>query len=113
MKLILQRLGYTNVDIVDAFDKISFAEGEIISLPFSGEHADLNIHSKQTIFVTIKGRKFFFLLHSDAIDLGLYKLVTEIVGKPDATFIGMECFGAPLSWLYGPLLTKPVNRRNG
>lgn len=112
MKLILQRLGYANVDVVDAFDKISFAEGEIISLPFSGEHADLNIHSKQTIFVTIKGRKFFFLVDSDAIDPGLYKLVTEIVGKPDATFIGMECFGAPLSWLYGPLLTKPVNRRN-
>ena len=27
-------------------------------------------------------------------------------------FIGMECFGAPLTWLYGPLLTKPISRRN-
>jgi hypothetical protein len=23
----------------------------------------------------------------------------------------MECDGAPLSWLYGPLLTKPVDRK--
>lgn len=112
MKLILQRLGYANIDVVDAFDAIRFDEGEIISLPFSGEHADLNIHSKQTIFINIKGRRFFFLVDSDAIDPGLYKLVTEIVGKPDASFIGMECFGAPLTWLYGPLLTKPVSRRN-
>jgi hypothetical protein len=27
-------------------------------------------------------------------------------------FFGMECHGAPLSWLYGPLLTRPINRRN-
>lgn len=112
MKLILQRLGYTNIDVVDAFDAISFDEGEIISLPFSGEHADLNIHSKQTIFINIKGKRFFFLVDSDAIDPGLYKAVIEIVGRPDAMFIGMECFGAPLSWLYGPLMTKPITRRN-
>jgi L-ascorbate metabolism protein UlaG (beta-lactamase superfamily) len=112
MKLILQRLGYNNIDVVDAFDTIKFDEGEIVSLPFSGEHADLNIHSKQTILVNLKGRRFFFLVDSDAIDPALYKAVTEIVGKPDAMFIGMECFGAPLSWLYGPLMTKAVNRRN-
>ena len=112
MKLILHRLGYTHVDVVDAFDSVKFDEGEIVSLPFSGEHCDLNIHSKQTTFLNIKDRRFFFLVDSDAIDPGLYSLVTTIVGKPDAMFIGMECFGAPLTWLYGPLLTKPISRRN-
>jgi L-ascorbate metabolism protein UlaG (beta-lactamase superfamily) len=112
MKLILRRLGYTDIDVVDAFDVIKFDEGEIISLPFSGEHSDLSIHSKQTIFVEMRGRRFFFLVDSDAIDPGLYKLVTSIVGKPDALFVGMECFGAPLTWLYGPLMTQSINRRN-
>ena len=112
MKLILERLGFTDIEVVDAFDSIAFNEGEIVSLPFSGEHADLSIHSKQTIFVKIKGRKFFFLVDLDAIDPALYKLVTEIIGRPDASFVGMECFGAPLTWLYGPLITKPVSRRN-
>jgi hypothetical protein len=112
MALILKRLGYSNIDVVDVFNTIAFAEGNIISLPFSGEHADLNIHSKQTLLVHIKGRKFFFLVDSDAIDPGLYQLVARIAGKVDASFVGMECFGAPLTWLYGPLLTKTISRRD-
>lgn len=32
------------------------------------------------------------------------------VGDVDALFLGMECDGAPLSWLYGPLLTQRVER---
>lgn len=30
----------------------------------------------------------------------------------DALFIGMECHGAPLSWLYGPLLRAKISRRD-
>ncbi|HEU5130962.1 MAG TPA: hypothetical protein VFT26_02625, partial [Pyrinomonadaceae bacterium] len=26
-------------------------------------------------------------------------------------FIGMECDGAPMSWLYGPMLTRPLARK--
>lgn len=33
------------------------------------------------------------------------------MGDVDILFIGMECDGAPLSWLYGPLLTKPLPRK--
>ena len=32
------------------------------------------------------------------------------VGEIDALFLGMECDGAPLSWLYGPLLSRPLDR---
>jgi hypothetical protein len=28
----------------------------------------------------------------------------------DALFLGMECDGAPVSWLYGPLLTQKLER---
>jgi len=38
--------------------------------------------------------------------------VARAVGNIDLLFVGMECYGAPLSWLYGPLLTKPVSRRD-
>jgi L-ascorbate metabolism protein UlaG (beta-lactamase superfamily) len=112
MALILHRLGYTNIDTVDAFDHVKFDEGKIVSLPFSGEHADLDVNSKQTVLVELKGRKFFFLVDSDAIDPALYKVVTTIAGKLDALFVGMECYGAPLSWLYGPLLTATISRRD-
>jgi hypothetical protein len=33
------------------------------------------------------------------------------VGDVDIIFLGMECDGGPLSWLYGPLLTKPLARK--
>jgi len=33
------------------------------------------------------------------------------VGQIDALFLGMECDGAPLTWLYGPLLTTSIERR--
>lgn len=91
---------------------VKFDEGEIVSLPFSGEHADLDIHAKQTILVELKGRKVFFLVDSDAIDPALYRVVADAIGRLDALFVGMECFGAPLSWLYGPLLSKPLSRRD-
>jgi hypothetical protein len=34
-----------------------------------------------------------------------------MLGPVDVLFIGMECDGAPLSWVYGPLLTQPLERR--
>jgi hypothetical protein len=32
------------------------------------------------------------------------------IGGVDVMFLGMECDGAPLTWLYGPLLTKKLTR---
>jgi L-ascorbate metabolism protein UlaG (beta-lactamase superfamily) len=112
MALMLRRLGYTSIDTVDTFDVVQFGEGTITSLPFSGEHADLDISSKQTVLIELKGRKFFFLVDSDAIDPALYKVVVDLAGRLDAVFVGMECYGAPLSWLYGPLLTTTLSRRD-
>lgn len=40
----------------------------------------------------------------------MYEHVHREVGDVDAIFVGMECDGAPLSWLYGPLLTKRLER---
>jgi hypothetical protein len=40
----------------------------------------------------------------------LYERIHDIVGDVDVVFLGMECDGAPLSWLYGPLLTDELPR---
>jgi hypothetical protein len=48
---------------------------------------------------------------SNNLEPMLYERVREMVKKVDAMFIGMECDGAPLSWLYGPLFTKPLARK--
>jgi hypothetical protein len=49
---------------------------------------------------------------SDAVDPMLSTRLAERIGPLDALFLGMECCGAPMSWLYGPLLTKPLTRKN-
>lgn len=40
----------------------------------------------------------------------LYERIQTITGKVDVLFLGMECDGAPLTWLYGPLLTEELPR---
>jgi L-ascorbate metabolism protein UlaG (beta-lactamase superfamily) len=112
MELALRGLGFTDVQSLGAFDAVEIDGGEILSLPFTGEHADLDIFSKQTLFVRVNDKRFFFLVDSDAINPALYQLVCDVCGRPDALFVGMECNGAPLSWLYGPLMTRPLSRRD-
>jgi L-ascorbate metabolism protein UlaG (beta-lactamase superfamily) len=112
LKLTLKEFGYHNVEVVDAFDTIAIPDGEIISLPFAGEHCDLNIYSKHAILLAIKGRKFMFLVDSDGRDAVLYRRLMRRISSVDALFLGMECDGAPLTWLYEALLTKPISRKN-
>jgi L-ascorbate metabolism protein UlaG (beta-lactamase superfamily) len=111
MKLLLEQLGYDHIDALDISESVSIPDGEILSIPFTGEHCDLNIYSKQAILLTVKDRKFMFLVDSDGRDIGLYRRMMRKFKSVDALFLGMECHGAPLTWLYEPLLSKPVNRR--
>lgn len=112
MKLVLRELGFENVDVLDALDRVEVPGGHILSLPFTGEHADLPIYSKHAIALALGGKKFMFLVDSDGRDPVLYERIMRVVGPVDALFIGMECHGAPLNWLYEPLLGKPIARRN-
>jgi len=112
LKLALRELGYHNVEIMDFFDTLSIPDGEIVSLPFAGEHCDLNIYSKHAILLTIKERKLMFLVDSDGRDVALYRRLMRRISSVDALFLGMECEGGPLNWLYEALLTKPISRKN-
>jgi L-ascorbate metabolism protein UlaG (beta-lactamase superfamily) len=113
MKLALRKLGFEKISILGAFDSIRVPDGLLVSLPFPGEHVDLDIYSRHGIHVELKGRRFTFLVDSDGCDRHLFRRIAARLGKKaDALFIGMECHGAPLSWLYGPLLTKPITRGN-
>src|SRR5712691_3031114 len=52
-----------------------------------------------------------FVADSCNVDPVIYEKVHAATGDIDVLFVGMECQGAPLSWLYGPLLTQRVERR--
>jgi L-ascorbate metabolism protein UlaG (beta-lactamase superfamily) len=110
LKLILEKLGFSSIYILNDFEKIYIAGGEIMGLPFLGEHSDLNIHSKIAHFITLKDRKFIFAADSNNLDPDLYINIFDYIGAIDVLFVGMECDGAPLSWLYGPLITNQLKR---
>jgi len=52
----------------------------------------------------------FFAADSCNIEPKLYEHVRDEIGDAGALVLGMECDGAPLSWLYGPLLTRGLAR---
>ncbi|MFC5743206.1 MBL fold metallo-hydrolase [Dyella tabacisoli] len=112
MRLALKALGFHNVDALDWMDTVDIPGGAITSIPFYGEHADLNIASKHGMHLRVKDRSFLFLADSDCKDRALYQRIVAKLGKVDTLFIGMECDGAPLTWLYGSYLSNPINRKD-
>jgi L-ascorbate metabolism protein UlaG (beta-lactamase superfamily) len=112
MKAIFDNMGFTNVVELKELQSFTFENGMIIGLPFLGEHADLDIQSKLGYMVKIGGRSIMLLADSCNIEPTLYKHLRNELGTVDALFIGMECDGAPLTWLYGPLLTGKIDRKS-
>lgn len=112
LKLILRTVGFKNVRDLEEMESLEIPDGVIVGLPFLGEHADLNVRTKMAWFVKLKGRSIIMAADSNNLESKLYEHLHEIFGDVDALFLGMECEGAPMSWLYGPLLTKPLSRKN-
>ena len=108
--LYLSHLGLPVVE-VDDFSEVEFPGGKVTATPFLGEHADLDIRAKSTYCIQFAGRTVFVGADSSGISPALYRHIRARVGQVDMAFLGMECAGAPLTWLYGGLLTRPVTNR--
>jgi L-ascorbate metabolism protein UlaG (beta-lactamase superfamily) len=111
LKLVLKQIGFDNVREIDELETVGIDGGSITGLPFLGEHADLSIRTKIAYLVELKGTTALFAADSNNIEPRLYDLLHGMTGDVDLVFIGMECDGAPLSWLYGSLFTKPLPRK--
>ena len=111
LKLMLENTGFRSVVELDEFEDFEVPGGKITGIPFFGEHGELNIRGKLAYRIELNGKSAICAADSNNLTPELYDYVYETFGKVDRTFIGMECQGAPMSWLYGPLLTKPLERR--
>ena len=111
LRLTLRQCGFPNVIELAELDEIGIEDGSITAIPFFGEHADLNIQTKTAYLVRLGRHALLFAADSCNIDPHLYKHVHQAVGDVEILFLGMECDGAPLSWLYGPLITGKIDRR--
>ena len=111
MKLVLENLGFKNVIEIGELEMIEVPDGTITGLPFMGEHTDLNIQVKMAHHIRLKDQTFLFAADTNNIEPKLYEHIFRIMGDIDVMYLGMECDGAPLTWLYGPLLTKQIDRK--
>jgi L-ascorbate metabolism protein UlaG (beta-lactamase superfamily) len=108
--LYLSHVGMPVIE-VDDFAEVAFPGGKVTATPFLGEHADLDIRAKSTYCVELGGRRVFVGADSSGIDPVVYRHIRAHAGPVDMAFLGMECAGAPLTWLYQALLTRPVTKK--
>jgi L-ascorbate metabolism protein UlaG (beta-lactamase superfamily) len=112
LKLMFNKIGFKNVIEIDEMEKICLADCTITGLPFMGEHSDLDIKSKSCYHVKVGDFSFLFSADSRVLEYKLYENIHRTLGDVDVLFLGMECDGAPLTWLYGPLMLDELSREN-
>lgn len=110
LKLMLKKLGFSNVIELEEMESVEAPGCTITGLPFLGEHADLDIRSKLCFHVSVGSLSVLFAADSCNVAPRVYECVHSIIGDIHVIFLGMECDGAPLSWVYNPLLPEPLAR---
>lgn len=112
LRLMFNNIGFENVNEIDEMETISLPDCSILGIPFTGEHSDLNIKAKICYQVQVDDFSLLFVADSRILEARLYELIQRHTGNVDVIFLGMECDGAPLSWLYGPLLTGEITKEH-
>lgn len=112
--LLLRQLGFAAVEpLQDLETRVVGDDLRVTALPFLGEHADLDIRARMLPLVELAGRRVIFATDTTVVQPELFTRMGDLVRGLDALFVGLECVGAPLTWLYGPLLGfKPARRHD-
>ena len=94
LRLLLKQFGFDVIEM-DDLDEINVADGRIMSIPFLGEHGDLNVRSKSAWYFELHGKKIFIGADSSNLEPQMYRHIQRYIGDIDILAIGMECIGAP------------------
>jgi len=76
-----------------------------------GEHNDLP-SAKTAYVVQLASHSILFAADSNCLDASMYEHVRKTTGPVDILFVGMEFVGAPLNWVYGPILPIASEHRH-
>ena len=66
--------------------------------------------TKSAYLLRVDSHTLLFAADSCNISPKMYEHVQRELGDVEVLFVGMECDGAPVSWIYGPLLTQHLER---
>ncbi|WP_217602937.1 MBL fold metallo-hydrolase [Chitinophaga sp. GbtcB8] len=110
LKIMFEAIGFKSVLEISEFEQIIGKDCTITGVPFLGEHCDLDIMSKMCYHIHFGKFSVLFVADSCISEPMFYHRIHEFTGDIDVICFGMECEGAALSWLYGPLLTYTLAR---
>jgi len=111
LRLMLENTGFSNVTEIGELEVLPIGDDiDVMGIPFFGEHADLAIRTKLAHLLRIGDVKLMFAADTCNIEPMVYKHLRREIGSVDVLFVGMECDGAPLTWLYGPLFSQRPER---
>ncbi len=112
LKLALNAIGFEQVEEATCLQRLPITEGEVLCLPFFGEHGDLDVDTKLSYRIRFGEINILFFADSRIIDDRVYSDLVPLIGDVEMMFIGLASQGAPMSWLYGPYLTQTINRND-
>ncbi len=110
IKLALQACGFRRVVEFAEMEELAVGPCMIAAIPFTGEHCDLDIRSKTAWLLRFGRHSMLFAADARNVNPSLYQRIHDCTGDVSTLFLGMECDGAPLSWIYGPLLPRRLER---
>jgi hypothetical protein len=111
LKLMLESIGFKKVIELGVFEGMTKGDLTLRALPFLGEHGDLDIRTKAAWLVQAGKDTLLFAADSNNLEPKLYDLIEEHYGSVSTLFLGMECLGAPFSWVYGAYMPLAVDRK--
>lgn len=82
--------------------------GRITAIPFLGEHGELHIRGKMCYYISLNNKNVAAIADANNLVPEMFQYARKQLGPADIMFLGMECDGAPMSWLYGPLAARPI-----
>jgi L-ascorbate metabolism protein UlaG (beta-lactamase superfamily) len=109
LKLMAQTLGFCDVREMDVLQSVPVPGGEIIGVPFLGEHGDL-AHAKSAYVVRLGRQQMLFAADSACLDPVLYERVREAIGPVPTVFLNTETEGSPAAYTIEGLFPQDRDR---
>ncbi|SEN19098.1 Beta-lactamase superfamily domain-containing protein [Stigmatella aurantiaca] len=110
LKLMSTMMGYKRVVDMEMFDSLPLPDGEIVAIPFLGEHGDLS-HAKSAYLIRAGKEQILFAADSANLDDTLYRNIRQAVGEVQTVFMNTENEGSPLTFTIDALFPKRRDRR--
>lgn len=110
LALLARMIGFKNVVEIGHMDSVALEGGEVIGVPFLGEHGDLP-HAKAAYAVRMGGETILFVADSQCLEPAVYARVREALGPISTVFMNIETEGSPLTFTIDALFPRERDRK--